>query len=435
MAESRSKTRNVVIVDNRALALRIGTRIRQARLRAGQTQAELAKGRYTAAYISALELGHAKPSMAALAFISDQLGIPVRDFVGADDGAPGRIEADLLLAAGDYQTALDRYESLLEGASDRRRRAELLRGIAESLCRLDRGGEAIATAAEAAELFRGLHRPADAADATYWLAYAHFQQDNIVEARALLTDLLEQARAGLQPVPDFRFRLLVAIGSSLQREGEFERAITYMEEARGLSGDLDLRRRASLLGALSLSYREAGDFEASLMAGTQSLALYHAANAEREEAALSSNLAMTYLRVGNLVRADELLAHAGAALERLDDRRLMANNIESQAQLALARGDLAGAEALLNRARELAEATANYQAQVGVQETTSRIALARNDTDGAARSLEEAVALLREHGPRARLQADLGQLAELHRQRGDLQAATDLYAEALSIRR
>jgi transcriptional regulator with XRE-family HTH domain len=435
MAQSRSRTRNVVVVDNRALALKIGTRIRQARLRAGQTQSELAKGRYTAAYISALERGHAKPSMAALAFIAERLGIPIRDVVGADDGAPGRLEADLLLASGDYVGALDRYESLLERASDRRRRAEVLRGIAESLCRLDRGERAIASAAEAAELFRALHRPADAADATYWLAYAHFQQDNIAEARVLLSELLVQTRSGVQPVPDFRFRLLVAMGSSLQREGEFERAITYMEEARGLSGDLDLRRRASLLGALSLSYREAGDYEASVMAGTQSLALYRAANAEREEAALSSNLAMTYLRVGNLDRADALLASAGAALEGLDDLRLLANNVESQAQLALAHGDLPGAEALLDRARELAEETANYQAQVGISETSSRLAQARNDPDGAVHSLEVAVALLREHGPRARLQADLGQLAELHRQRGDLQAATHLYAEALNIRR
>jgi 4-amino-4-deoxy-L-arabinose transferase-like glycosyltransferase len=49
MAQTRRRTRNVLVVGNRALALKIGTRIRQARLRAGQTQAELAKGRYTAA--------------------------------------------------------------------------------------------------------------------------------------------------------------------------------------------------------------------------------------------------------------------------------------------------------------------------------------------------------------------------------------------------
>src|SRR5205823_10288145 len=138
----------------------------------------------------------------------------------------------------------------------------------------DRGGEAIGPATEATELFRTLDRPADTADATYWLAYAQFQQENIAEARALLGGLLEEARAGVEPVPDFRFRVLVAMATSLQRDGEYEQAIAYMEEARALGGDLDLRRRASLLGALAISYRETGDLEASVTTGAQSLALW-----------------------------------------------------------------------------------------------------------------------------------------------------------------
>ena len=40
------------------------------------TQQQLAEGRYTKAYISALEQGHAKPSMAALDFIAGRLGLP-----------------------------------------------------------------------------------------------------------------------------------------------------------------------------------------------------------------------------------------------------------------------------------------------------------------------------------------------------------------------
>jgi len=435
MAQTERKTRQVTVVDNRPLARKIGARIRQARLASGQTQAELAKGQYTAAYISALELGHAKPSMAALAFIADRLGVPVRDFVGGDEIGPSRLEADLLLASGDFQGALDRYQALLEGATDRRRRAELLRGSAEALCRLNRGGEAIGPAAEAAELFRTLHRPTDAADAGYWLAYAHFQQDNIVEARALLSGLLEGARAGVQPVPDFRFRVLMAIASVEMRDDEHLRAIDYMEEARGLGGDLDLRRRANLLSGLALSYREAGDLEASVTTGIQSLALYRAAEAERDEASLSGNLALTYMRVGNLDRADELLASASATFERLGEPRLLAHIVESQAQVALARSDLAAADELTTRAMELAEQTDNYHALASVRQTASRIARERGDSVAAAGHLQTAVELLREHGPKARLQEALAQLADLRRAGGDLAAATDLYAEALRIRR
>jgi len=435
MPRTARKTRRVTVVDNRALALKIGSRIRQARLSAGQTQAELAQGRYTAAYISALELGHAKPSMAALAFIAERLGIPVREFVGDDDLGASRLDADLLLASGDYQAALDRYRSLLERATDRRRRAEVLRGMAEALCRLDHGGEAIRLAAEAQELFRAMNRPLDAADAGYWLAYGHFQQDNTAEARALLSGLLERARAGIEPVPDFRFRLLVAIASVEMRDAEYHRAIDYMEEARALSENLDLRRRATLLSGLSMSYREAGDLEASVTAGIQSLALYRAADAERDEAALSGSLALTYLQVGNLSRADQLLSSAVATFERMDDRRLLAHVVDSQAQVALARHELDQADMLIARAIELADETDNFNALAGARQTAARIDRERGQEKAAAQHMQAAVDLLREHGSKAQLQEALGQLADMRRSGGDLVAATELYAEALRIRR
>ena len=63
-------TRRRIVVDDSALADGIGGRIRQARLAAGLTQQQLAAGRYTKAYISALEKGHAKPSMAAASSVT-----------------------------------------------------------------------------------------------------------------------------------------------------------------------------------------------------------------------------------------------------------------------------------------------------------------------------------------------------------------------------
>src|SRR5918992_260568 len=137
--------RRVIVVDNSAVARRVGGRIREARVRAGLTQAEVAKGRYTAAYISALERGLAKPSMAALTYIAERLAVPVRSLVGDDESGAARIEADLLLASGRWAEALDAYTALADKtpATDRGRHAELLLGIAEALCRLSRAREAI----------------------------------------------------------------------------------------------------------------------------------------------------------------------------------------------------------------------------------------------------------------------------------------------------
>ena len=111
----RQRTR--VRVDQSVLARNIGARIRRARVAAGLTQQQLAAGRYTKAYVSALENGLSKPSMAALSFFAERLGLPSSRFL--EDQLEGwtRLQADLELAAGRWQQAVDAYQALLEQPS------------------------------------------------------------------------------------------------------------------------------------------------------------------------------------------------------------------------------------------------------------------------------------------------------------------------------
>lgn len=432
MNPSSQRTRKVIVVDNSHVARRIGERIRLVRTRAGLTQAQLAKGRYTAAYISALERGLAKPSMAALTFISDRLGVPVPDLVAEERPAAGRLEADLMLAGGQHQAALDRYEALLdEVGDDRRGRAELLRGRSEALCRLDRGTEAIASASESAELFDGLGAPADAAWARYWLAFAHYQADNPSEARGILLQLLAQERAGASVAPDFRFRLLTALGAVETWDGESQRGLTYMEEARALLSEASLSQRAAFLSSLALQYRRVGDLERSLRTGHESLALYRAAEAEREEAALENNLAITFLEVGNAGRAEEHLARARVLAERHADARLLSEVAEAEARLAHARGDAGVAAERARTAVEAMGAGGSYLAAVGGHLTLGRLAAARDERSSAEEEFATASQLLRQHRAHSHLRDLLGEWAELRSGWGDLAGANALYAEAL----
>src|SRR5690349_19140253 len=105
--------RTRIVVDDSALAARIGGRIRSYRQQAGMTQQQLAAGRYTKAYISALEQGHAKPSMAALDFIAARLGVPASRFL-TEDTRWSRIEADMALAAGRWADAASAYADQLD---------------------------------------------------------------------------------------------------------------------------------------------------------------------------------------------------------------------------------------------------------------------------------------------------------------------------------
>jgi transcriptional regulator with XRE-family HTH domain len=435
MSPSTARTRKVVVVDNSHVARRVGDRIRQARTRIGLTQAQVADGRYTAAYISALERGLAKPSMAALTFLSERLGVSVPDLVSEQRPAVARLEADLLLASGQYEAALDRYDALLEGAGeDRRIRAELLRGRAEALCRLDRGETAIRPASEAAELFDAIGAEADAAWARYWLAGAHYLTDNTAEAQGIYQQLLARERAGVQVAPDFRFRLLTQLGNTEAWDGSARRAVAYMEEARSLLGDISLRQRAAFLSGLSLHYRRAGDLEGSIRVGTESLALYHAADAEREEAALENNLAISFIELGSTAKAKAHLRRARDLAAALDDALLLAEITEAEARLALATGDDGAAAERAQAALAAADASGSYLVAVGAHRTQARLAHRHGNRDGAESAYGRAAEMLRTHRSGTQLRELLAEWAEVRTGWGDAGGANELYAEALGRR-
>jgi transcriptional regulator with XRE-family HTH domain len=418
---------------DRELAKRIGLRIREARHRAGLTQQQLAGDRYTKAYVSALETGIARPSMVALNFLSERLGLPPSHFIDEAHPAWTRLEVDMQLAAGQWQAAADGYQALLEDTNDDGSRAELLRGLAEALARLDRGKETIAAASEAARLYAAANRDADAALARYWLAYGLYQSDNEPDARSLLTALLEQVRGGLHVEPDFEMRLLTSVAAVESRAGQPARALSYLEEARGLAADLDDRRRAAFLFNLAIGYREVGDFEAAIRAGTQGMALYRAAGAIFESARIENDLALAYLATGQVERARELAADARTQIAATGDQRWMAAVADTEAQVALASGDTATALRLAADAQGYAERSGNDLARLAATLTEARALRTGGDSATAEARFADAAALARESRVPNRLREVLREWADLRAAAGDHRGAYELSSEALTV--
>lgn len=353
----------------------------------------------------------------------------------SDDLGSCQIEADIALAAGDFERAVDMYTELLDRPLDQSSQAHAQTGLAEALCRVKRGPEAVPYAAAACEIFATIGRDTEALNAAYWLAYGHYQGDNLEEARALLGDVLQRLRGGASVAPDFQFRVLTAVANVESRDGEDERAIAYLHEAQALTADLELRKRAACLSGLAISYREAGDYEASISSGAQSLALHRAAQAPVDQASLLNNLAITYLRLGSTDRASELAQAADELAAATGDERLLAHVRETESQIALARDDLVRARLLATEAQELASRTNNRVAAASALQTLGAIGIREDDSDAAIKALEQAVELLRETKMRARLQDALALLAKAVTDRGDFERANRLYAEALQARR
>lgn len=411
----------------------LGTKLRAARQAAGLTQDQLAGGRYTKAYVSALENGLGRPSMAALSFFASQLGVPPSRFLDGETPRWRRLEADIRLASGDWHSAAEAYDALLAEGGDERTRADLLLGKVEAFCRLDRGADAIAPAAEAVETFTRLGDRPQAARATYWLAGAHYQHENTWEAQALLQDVLQHLRAGLEVEPGFKLRVLLALGGVATHEGEHQRAQAYLEEARGLAGDLDGRRQATFLYSLASSYRETGDLELAIHLGSQSLALFRSAGGEFETAAMENDLGLTYLALGDPDRARELVESARARSVALGDDRLLAHISDTEAQIALATGSRNEAVRLAANSLRLAQATGNHKAAISALRTGAKAQLAAGHLDGASATLRRAADLARKHGKGATLREVLKEAASTAAQLGRHEQAYQLAREALSL--
>jgi transcriptional regulator with XRE-family HTH domain len=426
-------TRRRVTVDDTPLARSIGARLRQARLHAGLTQQQLAGDRYTKAYVSALENGVSKPSMAALNYLATRLRIPATTLLAEESDRWSRLEGDVLLASGRWQEALDIYDRHLAEGPYGRARAELLLGRAEALARLDRGPEAAAAGSEAADIFDGLGREADAALARYWVANGQYLQGNAAEARRLIGSILVRVRAGLRVEPDFHLRLVIALAAIETRDGEYDQALAYLSEVRGLAERLDDRRRATYLFDLANSYRETGDYEASVRAGSASLALFTAMQAGAETAALENDLALVFLKLGNVSRANELVSSARARFEALGDDRWLAHVADTEAQIALAGSAFDRAAALAEQAIVGAEQTGNQKALISALVTRAQIRQQLGDAASADGDFARAADLARASGSRGRIREVLGAWSEMVAESGDLRRAYDLTREALSV--
>ncbi len=419
-------------VDDSPLARKIGERLRKARLAAGLTQTQLAEPRYTKAYVSALENGLSRPSMAALNHFAGRLGIPASQLINDEPAAWARLEADLLLACSRWDEAIAAYSNLLEAPQPSGARAELLRALSEAMIRKGQAGDAIARATESAELFRGARRDADAAMAEYWVAAAHYMLENTTEAKAILNAILARVRSGLRVEPDFQARILMSLSSNESLDGNHKAALAYLEEVRGLDADLDDRRRAAYMFDLAYSYRETGDFEAAVRTGIISLELYRRAEAERETGALENDLSMSYLALGNSTRAAEMAASARARFERLDDKWWLAFVLDSQARIALARGSADEAAQYAGQALELARFNKNAKASVDALLTLARARTALGDGAGCLAANEQAAELARLAGSPSLVRKSLRDLADALAASGDHERAFALMREALT---
>jgi len=429
--------------------------------------------------------------IALVAEVSGPYRLEVRPFL--DEAAPGvyrvrvdasraprdsdrtRIEAlrELFAAQALPQGTVERLEHLESAVliwrslGDRRREAEALYQVTETLARLGRPAEAAVPFHQASGLWKELGMPAQLA----WTLLESSRVERRVfqgeEARRNLEEALKLAvqagstflevrtlqalgrfheREPRTAVPyleravrlarehgyrDMEMRCLYQLGFTLDNLAEKQEALRHYEQALELSRELrDAGQEANAHNSIGHLYVSLGDLDKAVEHLEQALALNRNAKDRQHEAAALNNLALVYERL-DPPKARRLYESALALGREAGNREIQAKAIGNLALLDLEAGEAGSA---LERSRDALGLTeGDTGAESHLRFVMGKAYRRLGDLESSRRELATALRLARERGDRVEEAKVIAQLARTERQAGDLPRALAHLREGVQL--
>ena len=299
----------------------LGDRIRLARIDAGLSQAQLGAPHFTRAYVSAIELGKARPAMKSLEFLADKLGKPVSFFVADEEADRRRLEgssrlarASQLVAEGKALEAVELLEPLLANAKASSERADLQRGLGRALREAGRNGPAVAALTEAVQIFDALSNREQLARARGELGACLVQMTNYGEAEAQLEQALIAIAKGELKDPVAKVHILYNLGLCAYAHGNFKLALDRFQRAELEGSDIgDPKWLGSLFAAMGMSRQETGDHESAVTYLRRSETLFESINNRVRVAEIKFQTAIALRALGHKKKGRETYVDALAS--------------------------------------------------------------------------------------------------------------------------
>jgi tetratricopeptide (TPR) repeat protein len=407
--------------------LKQGT-VRQARLEAGLSLAQVGKGHVTAPAIYLIETGRTRPSLPTLEHIARRTGKPVEYFLADPGGATDETHAGLLqleglVAASKFAEAAALGRKLLEAGSSAHRLGRIRYFLAQSLLNLGQ-------ADEARDLLASAHAHFEAID-------DHLMQAECLGAEASLAYLTQRPGAAelaeraletcrrLKPVPQpTEARLLAILATAHLANKEWDQAISSYQEAIDAAGSLyDLRRLALMYSGLSDAYRETGQVDAAARFANRSIALLEVLRDRLSLARAENNLGLIMLARGDRARAREHLDRSLGLYEETELEVGRSHVLLSLCELSLQEGFTANALELANQALDLATRLDERPNVAEAHVWLGIVADREGDGGGCDREFSMAIAELTKLDLNERLLWCHGVYAEVLERRGDMEQA------------
>lgn len=389
--------------------------IRQARLDAGLTLADVAGTELSRQAVQRIEAGRARPSMRTLEIIAGRVGSPVSALLACPTGQrpvlPEEWVDDLaaLCRTHQYERAVAVGEAILEWRPQQRQEALARQYLGLALIRLNRPREALDQVVAARALFEELNDPWLVAEAMDWEACALYLLRD-PRALRLVEEALSRYRALEPRSADTESRILEHVGMILLWHHEWDRAIDCFHEALAMPGVVrDFARMGRIYHGLGVAHDHLGDYERAADVLRSALVLY------RQEHELTTGAGRAWLaRVENELGL--VLAHLGEhyraehLIRSSLDRAREAGLRREQSHFLLSLGELRALQDRVDEAfdviqqgitlgDEVGELTSVGQGHMQLGEIHAR----RGERDLAGRHFEQAAAAFESSGYPTRL--------------------------------
>jgi tetratricopeptide (TPR) repeat protein len=424
----------------------LGSRLRQARLAANITQAEVAKDLFSVSYVSAVERDMIRPSLGALEKLSDRLNIPMSELLRDDDDGGARTaggtdpedsesllrEAQIHLRRGEPRECIALIKPLLDHGLSLRDTALAQYVLASALDAVHEYEAAMEAASDSIAIIERLG-DVEARERTRLLLGTILSHQHHYEAAITqLRTVEENIDSGIVQDPVTRVRLLVQLGMTLRAAGDADEAARQLRLAVDAAQPIDEATRLSETYArLSAHARVQGDTKLARLFSARSLAALDEADRRRVVGLAYAQLGRSLADAGKL---DEAEAALHTALARADETQDSASASDAHSALSavwLQRGQLRQAA---EEAQHALAAASDGVTQAEALVSLARIHYASKDLAKAAERFEEAIPLLKQAHDEARLSDLYAEYSSHLEKQGQSQRALEMLREAWQLR-
>jgi len=427
----------------------VGERLRKARRERGLTQDKLAEPRFTKGYVSAVERGTVHPSLKALEFFAQRLGMPISHFLVSTRNVDVEPEMEALEEDLNYQFDYARM-LIRDGQTDQ---------AFQLLSNAERNAEPFRSTISANIMYRApylrglayMHMlDAELAKPEFERALTVLKQGKggaeVGDAEVTVNNMLgvafhqtEQPHMALEhhlacrravdsgEVKDLTLRISIYsnLASDYLALNDVPEAAATYRKALAFVDDIDsLEKQSGIFWQLATSYNSSGNWADAKLYATQALHIAEAADDRVTAATMAIDLAEILIAEKRYADADKQLNMAETFLAGTENVALLSNLFQNCADLARKQGQLEKATGYIGRSLALLE---DAEQPGDGKKGQARQRKPRAKAEGSDQAAESALDLVRTH-----VQA-LHTAALIEEMKGNAEASDGFFKQALEL--